>query len=194
MKRMIGWFLAITMAAPACAQQPPAPAAAPKAAEVPVTTAVTPDTPFPQVKGVVVVKEASGEPVEVGVDNRTSSRLYLSGDGKNLSIVTQPEDPASSQIRTLEGYLSAVGQYSHSNRDATTTAIAAVMQAAEILKPKGADAQISYFAKVLDKTENENVKRAIRLQLIDAYKRAGQTDKALDELKTIILGAPVSTR
>jgi hypothetical protein len=193
MKRTIGWFIAVMMAAPACAQQPqarPAPPPAPKAMTQTMTGHVRVfGTGDPGQVRVEMIDGPTTQPMTM-----SGGTLYLAGDGSKLTIVSAEEEAAANQIRSLEGYLSAVGQYSHSNRDATTTAIAAVMQAAEILKSKGADAQISYFTKVLDKTENENVKRAIRLQLIDAFKRAGQTDKALDELKTIILDAPASAR
>ena len=94
------------------------------------------------------------------------------------------------KYRGVQGWWNAVDQYSRLTSDSTSMAVAAVLQASDILKPRGAQAQIDYFEALLPQAKNETVKRAIRLQLIDAYKQANNQDKALDELQTLITAAP----
>ena len=67
------------------------------------------------------------------------------------------------------------------------------MGANEILKPKGADAAIAYFTKVLPQVKNEAVQRAIRVQLADLYKAAGQGDKALEQYEAMMTSAPAGS-
>jgi hypothetical protein len=94
------------------------------------------------------------------------------------------------QIQLLRGYLELVDSYTKIARDPTTSGIAAVINANDILKPRGQEAVISYFTKTLPNVKNEAVQRAIRLQLIQAYKDSGQQDKALEQMDALITGAP----
>ena len=90
----------------------------------------------------------------------------------------------------VQSYLGAVEQVSKMARDPSATGVAAVMTASDMLKERGADAAINFFNDVLPQVKNEAVQRAIRMQLIDLYKRAGQQDKALEQVKTLITSAP----
>ena len=97
------------------------------------------------------------------------------------------------QINLVRGYLGLIGQLNEMAQDPTASGIAAVLGANEILKPRGADAVIAYFTKVLPQVKNEAVQRAIRIQLVEAYKTSGDHEKALAELQTLMTGTPAKT-
>jgi hypothetical protein len=99
-------------------------------------------------------------------------------------------DPRFRQLEMLRGYLDAVGGYARLARDADTAGIAAVVTAADMLRPRGVDAGIDYFTKLLPETKSPAVGRAIRMHLIDLYKSAGQQDKALEQVKILITAEP----
>jgi hypothetical protein len=113
----------------------------------------------------------------------SADKLYLHIDSDQLQNVPI-------RYRGVAGWWNAVDRYSQLTTDATNMAVAAVLQASELLKPRGAEAQIQYFEQLLPQVKNETVRRAIRLQLIDAYKQANNPERALDELQTLITSAP----
>lgn len=93
------------------------------------------------------------------------------------------------QFEVMRGYLEVVDRYTKISSDPTSAGIAAVVAAADTLKPRGADTAIEYFSKLLPDVKNEAVSRAIRAQLADLYKQSGQLDKALEQLRTLITDA-----
>lgn len=95
-------------------------------------------------------------------------------------------DPRMMKYEMLRGYLDAVDRYARLTRDPANSGIAAVVAAGDILRPRGADAAIDYFTKLLPDVKTPSVQRAIRLQLVDLYKLAGKQDQALDQLKQLI--------
>jgi hypothetical protein len=97
------------------------------------------------------------------------------------------------QFEIMRGYLEIVDRYSKISSDPTTAGIAAVVAAAEVLKPRGPDAAIEYFNKILPEVKNESIARAIRAQLAEQYKASGQQDKALEQLHTLITGSNAET-
>ena len=109
------------------------------------------------------------------------------GDGFRFDTVDVPM-----QLRMVHGYLGLVGQFNDLAQDPAASGIAAVLGANEILKPRGADAVIEYFTKLLPEVKNEAVQRAIRIQLVEAYKNSNQHDKALGELQTLITATPAA--
>ena len=99
------------------------------------------------------------------------------------------------QFEMLRGYLDVVDRYSKISSDPTTAGIAAVVAAAEVLKPRGPEAIADYFTKLLPDVKNEAVARAIRSQLAEQYKNSGQQDKSLEQLRVLITGnAPPSDK
>lgn len=94
------------------------------------------------------------------------------------------------QLDMVRGYLDIVDRYTRLARDPVAAGVAAVVSANEVLKAKGTDAAIAYFTKLLPDVKNDAVKAAIRLQLVELYKSAGQQDKALDQLQEMIVSAP----
>jgi hypothetical protein len=90
------------------------------------------------------------------------------------------------QVEMLRNYLDVVDRYSKIANDPTTSGVAAVVAAADVLKPKGPEAAINYFTKILPGVKNGAVRRAIHSQLADLYKASQQSDKALEELSLLI--------
>lgn len=97
------------------------------------------------------------------------------------------------QAEIMRAYLELVDRYARMSRDATTSGIAAVLSANDLLRPKGAAAGIEYFEKLLPTVKNEAVARAIRLTLIDLYKQSDQRDKALEMLGKMIAETPTDS-
>lgn len=105
----------------------------------------------------------------------------------------RPGGPAEARpggFEAMRGYLDLVDRYSRLSRDPTAAAVAAVVQTADVLRPRGAQAVIDHFEKLLPEVKNEAVARAIRLQLVDLYRQTQQGEKALDQLSQLIKGAP----
>src|SRR5438552_13511088 len=99
----------------------------------------------------------------------------MPGGGPNM-----PDGPMG-QIQMLRGYLDLVDSMSRLCKDPNAAGVAAVINASEVLKPRGADAAIDYFNKLLPDVKSPAVGRAIRIQLMDLYKNSGQHDKALEQ-------------
>lgn len=106
-----------------------------------------------------------------------------------------PPPPIADRMRHVEmlrGYIDLVQHYTEMASNPTNAGVAAVITAGDILKARGNDAAIDYFNKLLPDVKDPSVQRAIRIQLADLYKAAGQSDKALDQLKELITGAPTT--
>ena len=104
-----------------------------------------------------------------------------------------PPPPVSErmkQVEMLRGYLELVDRYTHLANNATNTGIAAVLTSSDLLKARGNDAAIEYFTKLLPEVKDPAVQRAIRLQLIDLYTNAKQSDRALEQLRALMVAEP----
>ena len=99
-------------------------------------------------------------------------------------------DPRMAKFEMLRSYFEVVERYARLARDPSMAGIASVVEAADILRPRGADTAIAYFEKVLPEAKSQPVQRAIRLQLIELYKSAGKQDQALEQLKTLMTAEP----
>jgi hypothetical protein len=114
------------------------------------------------------------------------------------------DDPRFRKLEMLRGYLDAVGGYARLAHDPHTAGIAAVVTASDILRPRGTDAAIEYFTKILPETRSPAIQRAIRIQLMDLYKMYAeqykakgddgraqlQQDKALEQVRILITTDP----
>ena len=96
------------------------------------------------------------------------------------------------QFEQLRNYLAVIDAFSRQSRDASQAGIAAVIAAADILKPRGTDAGIEYFSKMLPQVKNPAVQRAVRVQLAELYKSAGKQDQALEQLRELIVAEPTT--
>jgi hypothetical protein len=107
------------------------------------------------------------------------------GGGPSMGNVRVPPE-----LAIMQGYLSLVDQFQKLAKDPAAAGVAAVLAANDMLKGRGADAGIEYFTKLLPDVKNEAVQRAIRIQLIDLYKKANQPDKALEQMRILMTAAP----
>jgi hypothetical protein len=105
----------------------------------------------------------------------------MGGFGGGMSM-----DPRMMKYAMLRQYIDAVEGYARLTRDPANSGIAAVVAAADILRPRGTDAVIDYFNKILPEVKTPAVQRAIRLQLVDLYKASGKMDQALEQLKQLM--------
>ena len=110
------------------------------------------------------------------------------GDGPGPGAMARNE-----RFEQMRNYLGVVGAFSQQSRDASQAGIAAVIAAGDILKPRGADAGIEYFTKLLPEVKNPAVRRAVRVQLADLYKAAGKQDQALEQLRELIVAEPTES-
>ena len=109
------------------------------------------------------------------------------GPGGRMGMADASDDPRLRRFELMRGYLDAVDRYARLAHDPQMSGIAAVVQAADLLKPRGADAGIEYFTKLLPDVKSPAVQRAIRIQLVDLYKAAGKQDQAMEQLKQLIV-------
>jgi len=93
-------------------------------------------------------------------------------------------------IDAMRGYLEIIDRYSTIAHDPGSSGVAAVVAAGEIFRNRSHEEAITFFNKMLTESKNEAVQRAIRIQLADLYRSAGQTDKALEQLQILITSAP----
>ena len=98
-----------------------------------------------------------------------------------------PSDEVRNQrFDAIRGYLDIVDRFGRMARDPAMSGIAAVVSANDILRPRGTDAAIEYFTKLLPEVKTPAVQRAIRVELVDLYKAAGKQDQALEQLKMLM--------
>jgi hypothetical protein len=97
--------------------------------------------------------------------------------------------PAPSQgtdtMQIKDEYVWCVEHQAAIDNDAGMSGVQAVIEAKEMLG-KGQPA-IDFFNKALYDAKSRTVQRQIRLTLFDLYKEQGQADKALDQLRLLIL-------
>jgi hypothetical protein len=123
-----------------------------------------------------------------------ASCAAASGQLKAPEESSQPRIAQVTQyIDVMEKYLYVVDHLARLADNPAASGVAAVMNANELLKSKPQDA-IDYFNRVLPDVKNESVRRAIRLQLADLYKKSDQPDKALEQMRELMVSAPASPR
>jgi len=97
------------------------------------------------------------------------------------------EPPEMQFVRLFRGYLDLVQQMTELAKDPSASGVSAVMTANDILKARSNNDAIAFFADILPSVKDPVIQRAIRLQLVDLYKNSNQHDKALVELKALIV-------
>lgn len=112
------------------------------------------------------------------------------------------EDTTAQELRTLqdigkyadqmEKYLFVVDHLARMSENPTSSAIAAALQVPEILKDQPQQA-IDYFNRTLPDVKNDSVRRVIRLQLAELYRRTSQPDKALEQIRELMILAPAGS-
>jgi hypothetical protein len=93
-------------------------------------------------------------------------------------------------LQTVHGYTDVVEGYGRIAKDPQTSGVAAVICANELTKTQPPETSIAYFNGLLSKVSDASVKRAIRFQLVDLYRKAGQRDKAMEQLEILMVMDP----
>ena len=114
------------------------------------------------------------------------------GPGRPGMPPPPPVSERMKQVEMLRGYLELVDRYTHLSSNSTNSGIAAVLTASDLLKARGAEVAIDYFTKLLPDVKDPAVQRAIRIQLCDLYTNSKQSDKALEQLRALMLAEPAS--
>ena len=84
----------------------------------------------------------------------------------------------------MERYLDLMQKFTRLAEDPAAAGIAGVFASKDLFGGDGDPAKaIEFFNGVLPEVKNEAVQRAVRIQLIDLYKKSGQRDKALEQLR-----------
>jgi hypothetical protein len=99
-------------------------------------------------------------------------------------------NPLLVQIEQMRGWLDIVDRYARLSRDPVSSGVAAVIAADDLLRNKPAEQAIEFFSKMMTEVKNEAVQRAIRLQLVELYGKNNQPDKALEQLRLLMIAAP----
>jgi hypothetical protein len=91
-------------------------------------------------------------------------------------------------LEQMKNFLEVINRYNELGKDADASAVAAVINAIDILRPRGGEAVITRLEKMLGETKSVAAQRVIRLQLADFYRQTNQADKALEQLDVLIKG------
>lgn len=108
-------------------------------------------------------------------------------DRRNEAASTE----SAMQTEFFRGYLDAIQRYTEISSDPKNAGVAAVVTAADMLRDQPPQATVDFFAPMVDKGQfaDESVRRAVHLQLAEAYRAQGEPAKALEILKTLIVGS-----
>lgn len=101
-----------------------------------------------------------------------------------------PQHPMMAQIEMMRAWLELIDRYVRMSKDPVSAGVAAVVSADDLMRAKQPSQAIEYFNKVLPEVKNETVQRAIRLQLIELYGKNNEPDKALEEIRKLMIEAP----
>lgn len=103
---------------------------------------------------------------------------------------TQPPQPSMfNYTEMIERFLFSVDHLSRTSENPTSSAIAAALEVSAVLGNKPQEA-IDYFNRTLPDVKNDSVRRVIRLQLAELYRQTNQPDKALEQLRELMILAP----
>lgn len=89
-------------------------------------------------------------------------------------------------------FMDLVSRYGELAKDPSLSSVSAIITANDLLRAKGPQAGIDYFKKLQPDVKDATVQRAIRLMLIDLYRRSNQTDAAMAEIDALIRNAPTT--
>jgi len=91
-------------------------------------------------------------------------------------------------LEHMKNFLDVIDRYNQLGKDADATAVAAVINTIDILRPRGTDAITTRLENMLSETQSIAAQRVIRLQLADFYRQSNQPEKALEQLDVLISG------
>ena len=99
-------------------------------------------------------------------------------------------NPMMMQVELMRSWLDLIDRYAKLSRDPVASGVAAVVSADDLFKGRPPEQAIEYFTKLLGEVKNETVQRAIRLQLIELYGKNNDQQKALEQLRLLMIEPP----
>jgi Tetratricopeptide repeat-like domain len=107
------------------------------------------------------------------------------------AIPARAGDNSPAGLAMMQTYLDLIDHFSKLAKDPAAAGVAATIGATDMLKAKSPDDAIKFLEETLPNVKNQAVQRVIRFQLIELYKSTGDQDKALEQMKALMTGAPV---
>lgn len=97
------------------------------------------------------------------------------------------QGPGPDSLQANNEYASFVEHNAEIAKDAEATGVEGVIYAAALLRDKEPQVQIDFFTKALHDSKLRPVQREIRFALFQIYRQQGQNDKALDQLRQLMM-------
>lgn len=94
--------------------------------------------------------------------------------------------PDIQKIDILRNYIDTIEHFSQMSRSADSAGVSAVVSATDMLRQRSLGEAIDFLNQQLPEVKSPTIERAIRIQLADLYRQAGQTDKAIAQLSILI--------
>jgi Tfp pilus assembly protein PilF len=82
-------------------------------------------------------------------------------------------------VDLVEGYTALA-------KDPTAAGVAASLGAKELLEQRPPEQAIAYFEQLLPEVRDDSVRRSVRVQLAELYKKTGQNEKALEQYRILM--------
>lgn len=96
-------------------------------------------------------------------------------------------------VSLFRDYLDLIDEFASVSKDQSSSGVAAVVYAEDVLKAKKPQDAIDWFNQVLPEIKDPVVQRAVRLRLAELYRTTNQPDKALEQLRVLITAPPPAT-
>lgn len=93
-------------------------------------------------------------------------------------------------VSLFRDYLDLIDEFASVSKDQSSSGVAAVVYAEDVLKAKRPQDAIDWFNQVLPEIKDPVVQRAVRLRLAELYRTTNQPDKALEQLRVLITAPP----
>ncbi len=89
-------------------------------------------------------------------------------------------------VSLFRDYLDLIDEFAAVSKDQSSSGVAAVVYAEDVLKAKKPQDAIDWFNQILPEIKDPVVQRAVRLRLAELYRTTNQPDKALEQLRVLI--------
>jgi hypothetical protein len=90
-------------------------------------------------------------------------------------------------VSMFHEYMDVIGSFAQVAKDSSASGVAAVVYADDVLRTRPPQEAIDYYLKLLPEVKDPAVQRAIHLRLADHYRLSNQPDKALEQLKQLMI-------
>jgi len=96
-------------------------------------------------------------------------------------------------VELFKDYISLIDEFADVAKDQSSSGVAAVVYAEDVLKAKKPQDAIDWFNQILPEVKDPVVQRAVRLRLAELYRTTNQPDKALEQLRVLMTVPPPTT-